>query len=188
MARAGVSRARILRAAREEFGEHGFSGARVGRIASGAGVNKQLIFYYFGSKQGLYEKIVEDAATAAGREEKSDPGGPGQLRAALNQLYAFLSSHSEVVAALVERPGEQGPADTMRVTANELVSPISRAIAEGQGHGHFRDDADPELVAAQALTLCLGHLALRGVWAGSLATASEWTSATRDLLARGLAW
>ncbi len=158
------------------------------RIANGAGVNKQLIFYYFGSKQGLYEDVVRDAAAAAGGEGKSDPGGPGQLRAALNQMYAFLSSHSEVVAALVERSGETGPADTVRVTANELLFPIRRAIAEGQGLGYFRDDADPELAAAQALTLCLGHLALRGVWVGSIASPGEWTSATRDLLARGLAW
>ena len=188
MARSGVSRGQILRAAREEFGKHGFSGARVARIASRAGVNKQLIFYYFGSKQDLHEEVIQGAVAAAGGKEEPDPGGPGQLRVALNQLYAFLSSHPEVVAALVERTGEHAQRDTVRVTANELVSPIRRAIAEGQGLGYFRDDADPELAAAQALTLCLGHLALREAWAGPIATAGEWTGATRDLLARGLAW
>ena len=40
----------IAKAAQAEFAEHGFSGARTDRIARLAGVNKQLIYYYYGSK------------------------------------------------------------------------------------------------------------------------------------------
>jgi TetR/AcrR family transcriptional regulator len=52
------TRARILEAATVEFSAHGYAGARVGRIAELAGVNKQLISYYFGGKEGLYRTIV----------------------------------------------------------------------------------------------------------------------------------
>src|SRR5580692_7648581 len=48
------SRRALLDAALEEFSLHGFAGARVADIARRAGVNKQLINYYFGSKEGLY--------------------------------------------------------------------------------------------------------------------------------------
>lgn len=50
----------LLDAARHEFADKGLSGARVSEIADRAGVNKQLISYYFGGKQGLYDAIVEE--------------------------------------------------------------------------------------------------------------------------------
>lgn len=54
------TKAAILRAARTEFAAYGFAGARVGSIADRAGVNKQLISYYFDSKEGLYQAILEE--------------------------------------------------------------------------------------------------------------------------------
>src|SRR5450759_1887534 len=48
------SRQALLTAALDEFSLKGFAGARVAEIAERAGVNKQLINYYFGSKEGLY--------------------------------------------------------------------------------------------------------------------------------------
>ena len=48
------SRQALLAAALDEFSERGFAGARVADIARRAGVNKQLINYYFGSKEGPY--------------------------------------------------------------------------------------------------------------------------------------
>jgi TetR/AcrR family transcriptional regulator len=53
------SRERILDAALVEFGEHGFAGARIGAIARRAGVNQQLISYYFDGKEGLYRALNE---------------------------------------------------------------------------------------------------------------------------------
>jgi TetR/AcrR family transcriptional regulator len=51
------TRARILDAAIEEFSAKGYAGARVSEIAARAGVNQQLIAYYFDSKEGLYREI-----------------------------------------------------------------------------------------------------------------------------------
>lgn len=51
------TKARILDAAVEVFSDKGYAGARVAEIADLAGVNKQLITYYFGGKQGLYQEI-----------------------------------------------------------------------------------------------------------------------------------
>ena len=58
---AGASRARVFAAAAEEFAARGFDGAKVDRIAERAGVNKRLIYYYFGSKEGLYLAVLEQA-------------------------------------------------------------------------------------------------------------------------------
>jgi AcrR family transcriptional regulator len=51
------TKARILDAATEEFSAKGFAGARVAEIAKRAGVNQQLIAYYFDGKEGLYREI-----------------------------------------------------------------------------------------------------------------------------------
>jgi AcrR family transcriptional regulator len=51
------SRRLLLAAALEEFAAKGFAGARVQEIADRAGVNKQLINYYFGGKEGLYVEL-----------------------------------------------------------------------------------------------------------------------------------
>ena len=51
------TKARILEAATAEFAAKGFAGARVSEIAARAGVNQQLISYYFDGKEGLYREM-----------------------------------------------------------------------------------------------------------------------------------
>lgn len=53
------TREALMDAARAEFAAKGLAGARVGAIAERAGVNKQLISYYFGGKEGLYQAIID---------------------------------------------------------------------------------------------------------------------------------
>jgi TetR/AcrR family transcriptional regulator len=48
---------RILDAAIDAFARKGYAGARVADIAAAAGVNQQLISYYFGGKEGLAHAI-----------------------------------------------------------------------------------------------------------------------------------
>jgi TetR/AcrR family transcriptional regulator len=55
---------KILDAAAAEFAAKGFSGARVDAIAKAAGVNKQLITYYFDGKEGLYRSVVQQCIEA----------------------------------------------------------------------------------------------------------------------------
>jgi TetR/AcrR family transcriptional regulator len=53
------TRERLLEAAVIEFGEHGYAGARISAIARRAGVNQQLISYYFDGKEGLFRALQE---------------------------------------------------------------------------------------------------------------------------------
>ncbi|MFT4088293.1 MAG: TetR family transcriptional regulator [Gordonia sp. (in: high G+C Gram-positive bacteria)] len=48
----------LIAAARTEFTRSGFAGARVARIAAEAGVNKERIYGYFGSKERLFEIVM----------------------------------------------------------------------------------------------------------------------------------
>ena len=55
------TRAAILAAARDEFCEQGFNGARVDAIADRAKANKRLLYHYFGNKEALYSAVLLDA-------------------------------------------------------------------------------------------------------------------------------
>jgi len=54
------TRRRILAAACNEFGAHGFAATTVDRIARRARVNKAMIYYHFPSKRALYACIIRD--------------------------------------------------------------------------------------------------------------------------------
>mgnify|MGYP002403707218 CR=1 FL=1 len=50
---------RILNAATREFADKGFDGARVDEIARSSGVNKNLLYHYFGNKEQLFTAVLE---------------------------------------------------------------------------------------------------------------------------------
>src|ERR1700734_1760736 len=55
------TKASILDAAEEEFAQYGLSGARTEAIASRTGVTKAMLYYYFESKEGLYQAVLQRA-------------------------------------------------------------------------------------------------------------------------------
>ena len=46
-------------AAVHEFAEHGFAGARIERISRRAQTVDRMLYYYFGSKEGLFIAVLE---------------------------------------------------------------------------------------------------------------------------------
>ncbi len=96
--RAADSRSRILDAALREFSAHGLAGARTDRIASAAGVNKALLYYYFESKENLYIAALEMISakirdrTLAVFLRESTPG-ERVLRSALEHFDRILTQH-----------------------------------------------------------------------------------------------
>ena len=186
------SRGLIAAAARSEFAAHGFAGARVDRIARRAGVNKQLLFYYFGSKKALYQKIVEGAA-----DEAAMPGDPSKpshaaahLRRAVAALFDTLSSRPDLARLLLLDSQSGAGVRPSKKALEDLVGRIRDVIAEGQGHGYFRDDVDPDRTARQAVVLAVGYFALDPVIAASPdpGRISAWRDGALDLLLRALAW
>lgn len=94
--RAAETRARILEAALREFSANGLAGARTEQIATAAGVNKALLYYYFESKEKLYLAALELVATRVKEStmavllRKATPG-ERLLRAALNHFDRILT-------------------------------------------------------------------------------------------------
>src|SRR5688572_6357507 len=68
--RSEQSQQQILAAAEVEFADKGLAGARVDEIAEASGVNKQMIYYYYGSKEDLYLAVLERAYAAMRKDER----------------------------------------------------------------------------------------------------------------------
>ncbi len=51
----------IIDVATHEFSEKGLAGARIDVIAEAMRTSKRMIYYYFGSKEGLYVAVLEEA-------------------------------------------------------------------------------------------------------------------------------
>ena len=82
------TRARILQAAVEEFAEHGSAGARVDRIAAKAGANKESIYRYYGSKQELLRRVLDEYLNTRGDEIGPDPEDPIGYPANLVRMHS----------------------------------------------------------------------------------------------------
>jgi AcrR family transcriptional regulator len=178
-------------AAREEFARRGFAGARVDQIARRAGVNKQLLFYYYHSKRGLFQAVL---AESAGELETAlsglalPSGGPlERLRLTLQAQFEFLSRQPQLVALL-------GQGSRSSAAFTPAIKRLVVLLAEGQGRGQVRDDLDPHLAAAQALILMVGYLSLESVVAASArplgadepALRERWREAAVDLVVAGV--
>lgn len=184
---------RIIAAAKPEFAQRGFAGARVAVIARAADVNKQLIFYYFRSKRGLFQAILARGAAEIGAALSGivvPPGRPlDRIATALGVLFDYLGRNPDLVALL---------AQAGRHDAAPFAPAVTRLVvlcAEGQGLGHVRDDVDPHLVAAQALILMVGYLRLESLVTASApplgadepALRERWKEAAVRLVVNGIA-
>lgn len=191
---------RIIAAAREEFSRRGFDGARVDQIARKAGVNKQLLFYYFHSKRGLFNAVLAKGASqleqaltalplAPGSPGSADPHPLDRIKTALATQFDYLAEHPELVALLTQAG---------RSEARPFAPAIKRLVvllAEGQGRGLVRDDLDPHLAAAQALVLMVAYLGLESLIAVSApplgadepALRERWKDAAVRLVLEGVA-
>ncbi|MGW4639978.1 TetR family transcriptional regulator [Sphaerisporangium sp. NPDC004334] len=143
---------RIVRAAIEEFGAKGFAGARVSEIAARAGVNKQLISYYFGGKEGLYRELTDRWQSA--ESGFADPAAPlPDLAAAYVRANAANRDFGRMMVW-------EGLTEGGAVTP-ELGEDLLRDLADmrrRQADGEFPADIDPA-----CLMLALFALSSAGV-------------------------
>jgi TetR/AcrR family transcriptional regulator len=133
------TRADLIAAAFDEFAAHGPGGARVQDIAARAGVDKQLISYYFDGKDGLYQEVL--AAQFARDSAVNDPDLPLADNAARYVRHALSDPRLTRLllwAGLSEDPNQ--PA-TLPPASLNLDGMTAR-----QRRGELPDDLDPAAV------------------------------------------
>ncbi len=124
----------LLAAADELFGERGYDAVSVGDLAAAAGVNKALVFYYFGSKEGLFARVLTGYYEAHRTALEQALAEAGPLEARLSRLidaYFDFMAGNQRFARLVQQQVAGGGAHLALIQENlgELERWTERALA-----------------------------------------------------------
>ena len=141
----------ILEVATKEFAEKGLSGARIDEIAAATKTSKRMIYYYFGSKEGLYVAVLEESyrrMRAIESEQHLEDLAP---EAALRKLVEFTFDHHQgnpdYIRLVMNENMERGVYLAQSKTIRELNVPAIQSIRKlydrGVADGVFRPGLDP---------------------------------------------
>jgi AcrR family transcriptional regulator len=155
--------AEILEVATHEFADKGLAGARIDAIAAATRTSKRMIYYYFGSKDGLYLAVLEEAYRRMRSIEADlhlDDLAPVQ---ALRRLVEFTYDHHQgnedfirlVMSENIHRAEYLRQSKTLRELNVKAIDAIRGVYDRGVAQGLFRPGLDPiDLHAAvSALTV-----------------------------------
>ena len=159
-----MKRDAIAVAARNEFSERGYHGARLERIAAAAHANKQLIFHYFGSKDGLYEAVVSAVLSDAARGAGSGSSPTGNIRRHAVDVATWFAETPGAALLLGEcLSGKELPAGAVAAARNWVdteYSILRSIVDDGQSKGYFRDDIDLGVAAQLIVSASVGYALL----------------------------
>jgi TetR/AcrR family transcriptional regulator len=157
-------RDRILQVATEHFALKGFAAVRIDEIAKASDCNKQLIYYYFGNKAGLYDAVLSDmiegmAPAWTAMESLRLEDAAGQF------LSADSGSNSKFWRRLLVWEGIENSADgdaeiRMEAERTKAWRREIEIVRRSQREGDLRADMDPAMVALFIAMMSMGPHAL----------------------------
>ena len=142
---------KLLAAARREFAQNGLAGARVDEIAARAGVNKQLVYHYFGDKDALYLAVLEWVYEEIRAQERqlNLEGLPPQraIQKLIESSFDHLALHPDFILLLNDenRNGARHVRASLKIEDmhSPLVSLVSKILKQGVRTGAFRKGINP---------------------------------------------
>jgi TetR/AcrR family transcriptional regulator, upper aerobic nicotinate degradation pathway regulator len=145
---AQATRDAILRAATKVFARHGFAGGRVEQISKAAKSYDRMIYYYFGSKEGLFIAVIEDTYRRFNEAEQALVLDPAQPLQALNDVVRFVwtyyQKNPEFITLLNSENLLRGKHIAKSAKARDYSSPAlaitDRVLQGGIAQGLFRAD------------------------------------------------
>jgi AcrR family transcriptional regulator len=164
-----ASKANILDVARREFADKGLSGARIDEIAERTNTSKRMIYYHFGSKEGLYRAVLEEAYTRIRETETALPietmGAEEALKANIQLTFDYHHQHPEFVRLVMNENIHHGQfiKDVAGIERrNEsVIRVLGDIIAKGLDEGVFRDGLDPIDLHMTISALCFYNVSNR---------------------------
>ena len=151
----------ILEVATAEFAEKGLSGGRIDEIAAATSTSKRMIYYYFGSKEGLYLAVLEESYRRMRQIEAEQHLEDLEPEAALRQLVGFTFDHHQgneaYIRLVMSENMNRGLYLAQSKTIRQLNVPAIQAIRllyeRGVAQGIFRQGLDPTDIHASISAL-----------------------------------
>lgn len=160
------TRQAFLDAGLKEFAKHGFPGARADRIAKAAKRNIRMLYHYFGSKQGLYTAVLEDAYVQIRAREAEldlDEDRPLESMLALMRFtFEYFASHPYFEGLIRAENMISGRfvsrSRKVPETAYSLIQRIETLVEKGQSLGIFGEGLDARHIYVTIAALSRFHL------------------------------
>jgi len=158
---AAATRESILRAATKVFAKHGFAGGRIEQISKAAKSYDRMIYYYFGSKEGLFIAVLEEMYRRFNEAESTlslaDAHPVDALCAVIRFMWAHYQKHPEFITLLNTENLHRGKHISKSLRAREYSSPavsvLGEVLARGVKQKLFRAD-----VAARDVYLMIASM------------------------------
>jgi AcrR family transcriptional regulator len=156
----------ILASARDEFSARGLAGARMDSIAERAGLNKRLIYYYFGSKDDLFlavlERVYADIREAEQRLHLDEIEPVEAIRQLVSFTWHYYLEHPEFIT-LLNSENLHGAAHLKRSERiqemnSPLVQLLDTVLERGRRDNLFRAGVDPVQLYISIASLCYFYL------------------------------
>ena len=171
---AEATKARILAAAKREFAKNGLGGARVDVIAEKARANKRMIYHYFESKEGLFQRVLEEAYIDIRSAEQKLNLDHLEPAAALERLVRFTWDYylknpeflTLVNSENMHRAKHLKNSEEVKVVSRKFVSMVGAILDRGVAAGVFRPGIDP--VQLNITIAAIGYYYLTNRFTGAI--------------------
>jgi TetR/AcrR family transcriptional regulator len=134
-----------------EFAAKGYDGARVDSIAHSLGLSKNMLYHYFGSKEGMFIAVLEEAyETFRARQQDFEIRSANPVEA-MRQLivhtFSAFVGNEKFIALLNSENLHKGrhirQSRLIRSLYNPLIDQIRKILDEGVAQGVFKKNIDP---------------------------------------------
>jgi AcrR family transcriptional regulator len=141
----------ILQVAHAEFAEKGLSGARIDEIAAATQTSKRMIYYYFGSKEGLYLAVLEESYREVreieGKLHLEDLPPEDALRRLVGFTFDHHHGNEAYIRLVMSENMQRGTYLAQSKIIQKLNVPAIQSIRtlyeRGVAQGIFRAQLDP---------------------------------------------
>jgi len=156
----------ILASARDEFAARGLAGARMDSIAERAGLNKRLIYYYFGSKDDLFlavlERVYADIRAAEQRLHLDEIEPVEAIRQLVSFTWHYYLEHPEFITLLnsenLHCASHLKRSERIQEMNSPLVQLLDTVLERGKKDNLFRAGVDPVQLYISIASLCYFYL------------------------------
>ena len=144
---------RIVLVATDLFAERGYVGTTIAQIADAAGVSRALLFFHFGSKEGLLKAVLEEARAEIANVLQEGDGlrGLAAMRSFLDARTRWFRERPQVARLVLVLGSEAIASDQdpwmFLEFQDRRAKLFARCIAEAIEDGDLRSDIDADGLA-----------------------------------------